>query len=115
MLMPGNDPGGFIVTMLIGIVGASIGPLLSARAIRVAMLGAEVLHPRGATVGSTQDLASLLTHSLGAVGGILIYLGIFAAVGSSVVAPLCSATGCWVWNDISGITSAHSASVRSDG
>jgi uncharacterized membrane protein YeaQ/YmgE (transglycosylase-associated protein family) len=29
LLMPGNDPGGFIVTMLIGIVGSFIGGAIS--------------------------------------------------------------------------------------
>ncbi|MBM3459329.1 MAG: divalent metal cation transporter [Armatimonadetes bacterium] len=48
-------------------------------------VGAEVLHPRGLTVSSTQDLAGLLSQTLGTIGGILIYLGIFAAVGSSLV------------------------------
>jgi Mn2+/Fe2+ NRAMP family transporter len=53
--------------------------------LAVWVLGAEVLHPRGVTVGSTRDLASLLTLTLGRAGWLLIYLGIFAAVASSVV------------------------------
>ncbi len=48
-------------------------------------LGAEVLHPRGLTVENTKDLAGLLTQTLGSIGGVLIYLGVFAAVGSSLV------------------------------
>lgn len=48
-------------------------------------LGAEVLHPRGLTIGSTRDLAQLLTHLMGTLGGTLIYLGVFAAVGTSVL------------------------------
>jgi Mn2+/Fe2+ NRAMP family transporter len=48
-------------------------------------LGAEVLHPRGATVGNTGDLARLLSDVIGPIGGTLIYLGVFAAVGSSIV------------------------------
>lgn len=31
LIMPGNDPGGIIVTMLIGIVGAVIGGFLGSR------------------------------------------------------------------------------------
>jgi Mn2+/Fe2+ NRAMP family transporter len=48
-------------------------------------LGAEVLHPQGLTVGSTRDLAQLLSTAMGQWGGILIYIGIFAAVGSSII------------------------------
>jgi uncharacterized membrane protein YeaQ/YmgE (transglycosylase-associated protein family) len=31
LIMPGNDPGGFIVTMLLGIVGAVIGGFIGSR------------------------------------------------------------------------------------
>lgn len=31
LIMPGNDPGGFIVTMLLGIVGAIIGGFIGSR------------------------------------------------------------------------------------
>ena len=31
VIMPGKDPGGFIVTILIGIAGASVGGFLSTR------------------------------------------------------------------------------------
>lgn len=48
-------------------------------------LGAQVLHPQGLRVESVKDLASMLTQSLGSAGGILIYLGVFAAVASSIV------------------------------
>jgi Mn2+/Fe2+ NRAMP family transporter len=48
-------------------------------------LGAEVLHPNGLKVGSIQGIAAILSHTLGETGRILFYLGVFAAVGSSVV------------------------------
>jgi Mn2+/Fe2+ NRAMP family transporter len=48
-------------------------------------VGAEVLHPKGLRVEGTHDLAALLTETMGPIGGVLIYLGIFAAVGSSLV------------------------------
>lgn len=53
--------------------------------LAVWVLGAEVLHPRGLKVENIHDLAGLLSHHLGPLGGILMYLGIFAAVGSSIV------------------------------
>jgi uncharacterized membrane protein YeaQ/YmgE (transglycosylase-associated protein family) len=31
LIMPGNDPGGFIITMLLGIVGALLGGYLGSR------------------------------------------------------------------------------------
>jgi uncharacterized membrane protein YeaQ/YmgE (transglycosylase-associated protein family) len=55
LLMPGNDPGGFIVTILIGIVGAVIGGFignqlgwggvngLDLRSIGIAIVGSLVL------------------------------------------------------------------------
>jgi uncharacterized membrane protein YeaQ/YmgE (transglycosylase-associated protein family) len=55
LLMPGNDPGGFIVTILIGIVGAVIGGFIGTQlgfgpvtgfnlpSIGIAILGALVL------------------------------------------------------------------------
>ncbi len=55
LLMPGNDPGGFIVTILIGIVGAVIGGFignqlgwggvngLDLRSIAIAIVGSLVL------------------------------------------------------------------------
>lgn len=52
--------------------------------LAVWIVGAEELHPRGLTVGSTADLANLLSHTLGAAGRTLIYVGVFAAVASSV-------------------------------
>ena len=53
-------------------------------------IGAEVLNPRGITLKDIDDLASLLTIALGALGGPIFYLGVFAALYSSVIG---SATG----------------------
>lgn len=48
-------------------------------------IGAEVLHPRGITVGSLDDLANLLIVALGNLGAPIFYLGVFAALYSSVI------------------------------
>lgn len=48
-------------------------------------IGAEVLKPDGVTISSLDDLAKLLTHTLGGLGGPIFYLGVFAAVYSSVI------------------------------
>jgi Mn2+/Fe2+ NRAMP family transporter len=48
-------------------------------------IGAEVLNPRGITLESIDDLASLLTIALGALGGPIFYLGVFAALYSSTI------------------------------
>ncbi len=53
-------------------------------------IGAEVLNPRGITLKDIDDLAGLLTIALGALGGPIFYLGVFAALYSSVIG---SATG----------------------
>ncbi|UCH47814.1 MAG: Nramp family divalent metal transporter [Betaproteobacteria bacterium] len=53
-------------------------------------IGAEVLNPRGITLKDIDDLANLLTIALGALGGPIFYLGVFAALYSSVIG---SATG----------------------
>ena len=48
-------------------------------------IGAEVLHARGETIRTLDDLAGLLTVALGAAGAWIFYLGVFAAVYSSVI------------------------------
>jgi Mn2+/Fe2+ NRAMP family transporter len=48
-------------------------------------IGAEVLKPLGITLNNFDDLASLLTVTLGALGGPLFYLGVFAALYSSAI------------------------------
>jgi Mn2+/Fe2+ NRAMP family transporter len=48
-------------------------------------IGAEVLHPRGITVASLDDLANLLIVALGDLGAPIFYLGVFAALYSSVI------------------------------
>jgi Mn2+/Fe2+ NRAMP family transporter len=53
--------------------------------LAVWILGAEVLHPAGSRVDTLPGIAGILTLTLGYWGGVLFYLGVFAAVGSSVV------------------------------
>ena len=48
-------------------------------------IGAEVLHARGETIESLEDLAKLLTIALGDLGAPIFYVGVFAAVYSSVI------------------------------
>ncbi len=48
-------------------------------------IGAEVLHPRGITLKDIDDLAGLLTLTLGVLGGPIFYLGVFAALYSSAI------------------------------
>ena len=48
-------------------------------------IGAEVLNPRGITLENIDDLASLLNIALGALGGPIFYLGVFAALYSSTI------------------------------
>lgn len=48
-------------------------------------IGAELLHPRGMTVSSLDDLANLLIVALGNLGAPIFYLGVFAALYSSVI------------------------------
>ena len=48
-------------------------------------LGAEVLYPTGLTIEGADDLPPLLTKVLGHWAGILVYVGIFAAIYSSLV------------------------------
>jgi uncharacterized membrane protein YeaQ/YmgE (transglycosylase-associated protein family) len=60
LLMPGRDPGGCIVTMLLGIAGAFVGGFLY-----------EIL--TGVPQYMTFDLPSLLVATLGAVVVLVIY------------------------------------------
>jgi Mn2+/Fe2+ NRAMP family transporter len=48
-------------------------------------LGAELLHPRGLVIEHMDDLPRLLTQVLGQGGRVLFYLGIFAAIYSSLI------------------------------
>lgn len=48
-------------------------------------IGAELLHPRGMHIEDLGDLANLLTLVLGQLGGAIFYLGVFAALYSSVI------------------------------
>ena len=64
LIMPGNDPGGFIVTILIGIVGAIIGGFV------VGLFG-------GGDVVTGLNLTSILDAVLGAVILLRLYRLIF--------------------------------------
>ena len=66
-IMPGDDPGGFIVTMLIGVVGALIGGFLAA-----ALFGA---HP----LDNFFDVSTWIT----AIVGSLLLLWIWRMVAGS--------------------------------
>ncbi len=48
-------------------------------------IGAEVLHARGETIETLDDLSKLLTIALGGLGALIFYVGVFAAVYSSVI------------------------------
>jgi uncharacterized membrane protein YeaQ/YmgE (transglycosylase-associated protein family) len=60
-LLPGDDPGGFIVTALIGIVGALLGGFLAA-----ALFDADPLD-------EFFDISSWLTAIVGAMGLLIVY------------------------------------------
>ena len=60
-LLPGDDPGGFIITTLIGIVGAILGGFLAA-----ALFGADPMD-------EFWDLSSWLTAIVGSIILLLIY------------------------------------------
>jgi Mn2+/Fe2+ NRAMP family transporter len=49
------------------------------------VIGAEVLHPKGLTIGNFQDLARLLGEVAGRSGEVLIYLAVWAACFSTVI------------------------------
>jgi uncharacterized membrane protein YeaQ/YmgE (transglycosylase-associated protein family) len=51
-IMPGKDPGGFIVTILIGIVGAVVGGYLGTRFFNVGVTGFNLESMGVAIVGS---------------------------------------------------------------
>lgn len=65
-------------------LGAGVGVLVFLN-LAVWTIGAEVLHARGETIGSLDDLAKLLTVALGDLGAPIFYIGVFAAVYSSVI------------------------------
>lgn len=65
-------------------LGAGVGVLVFLN-LSVWTIGAEVLHARGETIGSLDDLAKLLTIALGDLGAPIFYIGVFAAVYSSVI------------------------------
>jgi len=53
--------------------------------LSVWVMGAEVLHPKGITIESFNDLARLLGEFIGHFGEVLIYLGVFGACFSGVL------------------------------
>lgn len=59
-VMPGPDPGGIIVTVLIGVLGAFIGSFLMARLF-------------GGAPGMEISLGSILTATLGAIVLLALY------------------------------------------
>jgi uncharacterized membrane protein YeaQ/YmgE (transglycosylase-associated protein family) len=61
MLLPGDDPGGFIITTIIGVVGALLGGFLAA-----ALFGADPLD-------EFWDISSWLTAIVGAIVLLVIY------------------------------------------
>jgi uncharacterized membrane protein YeaQ/YmgE (transglycosylase-associated protein family) len=57
LLMPGRDPGGVVITMLLGIVGAVVGGLVG----------------RGLGIYQPGEPAGLLMSILGAIGVLMLY------------------------------------------
>ena len=53
--------------------------------LSVWVVGAEILHPRGLQVTDLESLANLLGASLGNLGAMVFYLGIFAALFTSLI------------------------------
>ena len=53
--------------------------------LSVWILGAELLHPKGLSIEKLDDLPRLLSETLGAAGRTLFYVGIFAAIFTSLV------------------------------
>ena len=48
-------------------------------------IGAEILHPKGIYIENLDDLANLLILTLGNIGGPIFYLGVFAALCTSII------------------------------
>ena len=70
-LLPGDDPGGFIITALIGVAGALIGGFLAG-----ALFGADPLD-------EFFDISTWLTAIVGSIILLLIYRAVAAADGST--------------------------------
>ena len=125
---PGSFDGLLIVISLIGAVGSStanllypyfiqqkgwIGPqfrrlqmydllfgtlILLVLDLSVWIVGAELLKPRGIVIHDLADLARLLTEALGKLGEPLFFVGVFAALYSSVIG---AAVGHgYLWDDL---------------
>lgn len=64
LIMPGNDPGGFIITILLGIVGAVIGGFIAGRVLGIGGEGG---------FGSTGFLTQLVFAVIGAIILLILY------------------------------------------
>jgi Mn2+/Fe2+ NRAMP family transporter len=53
--------------------------------LAVWVIGAELIHPRGITIASLDDLANLLVLALGRIGAPIFYAGVLAAVATSLI------------------------------
>jgi uncharacterized membrane protein YeaQ/YmgE (transglycosylase-associated protein family) len=73
-LLPGDDPGGIIITTIIGIVGALLGGFLAA-----ALFGADPLD-------EFWDVSSWLTAIIGAIVLLVIYRAVVGRGGRRVTA-----------------------------
>jgi uncharacterized membrane protein YeaQ/YmgE (transglycosylase-associated protein family) len=71
-LLPGDDPGGFIVTTIIGIVGALLGGFVAA-----ALFGGDPLD-------EFFDISTWLTAIIGAIVLLLIYRAIVGRRGTAI-------------------------------
>jgi uncharacterized membrane protein YeaQ/YmgE (transglycosylase-associated protein family) len=71
-ILPGDDPGGFIVTTIIGIVGALLGGFIAA-----ALFGADPLD-------EFFDISSWLTAIIGSIVLLLIYRAVVGRRGTAV-------------------------------
>jgi uncharacterized membrane protein YeaQ/YmgE (transglycosylase-associated protein family) len=71
-ILPGDDPGGIIVTTIIGIVGALLGGFLAA-----ALFGADPLD-------EFFDISSWLTAIVGSIVLLLIYRAIVGRRGTAI-------------------------------
>ena len=79
-LLPGDDPGGFIITTLIGIVGAILGGFLAA-----ALFNADPLD-------EFWDLSSWLTAIVGSIVLLLIYRAVAGRGGTRATTDLAAGT-----------------------
>lgn len=53
--------------------------------LSVWVIGAEILHPKGLRVTDLESLALLLAEAMGKIGGSIFYIGVFAALFTSIL------------------------------